>query len=241
VVFVRQRQRDLALEVEVLLAADREFARDPVGAGGDRGVGVAAAQAHRRQHVRLRLQRLLDGEDGRQRLDLAAHPGRGLAGPAMTVGDHERDHLAHVQHLAVGEDGFVVGRRGEVPVGGDVGRREHRDHARHGQRGAGIDAQQPAVGDRAEDRSRVQRVGRQRHVVDEAGLAGDVRAGALVRPRAAGDAGVGFGAGCGRGDGGRAGLFGGVHGLGSSACSGGDVASVSCHRRSSRLPATARR
>ena len=53
-VFLRDRVGDLAFEVELFLAADIQLALDRVRRAFERGLAVAALQAHRRQHVRLR-------------------------------------------------------------------------------------------------------------------------------------------------------------------------------------------
>ncbi len=65
--FARHGQRDLAFEVEVVLAAGARGSMQPVRRGADCGRGVAAHHMDRRQHVGFRRQRVVDREDRRQR------------------------------------------------------------------------------------------------------------------------------------------------------------------------------
>ena len=53
-------ERDLAFEIEMLLAADGELAFEPMRRGGQRGRDVAAAKIVVGQHARAGLQRVLD-------------------------------------------------------------------------------------------------------------------------------------------------------------------------------------
>ena len=69
-VLARHRQRDLAFEIEVVLAADAHRAAQPMRRARQRRRGVAARHVHRRQHVRLRGQRVVDGQDRGQRLEV---------------------------------------------------------------------------------------------------------------------------------------------------------------------------
>src|SRR6185437_2623715 len=64
-VFTRESVGDLALEVELLLPADVELAADAVRRRGERTLGVTLGEAHRRQHVRGALLRLLRRQDRR--------------------------------------------------------------------------------------------------------------------------------------------------------------------------------
>ena len=86
-VLARHRVRDLALEIELLLAADLERVGEAMRRGGDGGARVAAREVHRRQHVALRGVRLDRRQDRRERLDrqrrLAPAPRR--AAPASRV------------------------------------------------------------------------------------------------------------------------------------------------------------
>ena len=52
-VLARDRERDLAFEVEMVLAAGAHRAAQPVRRARERRRGVAARDVHRRQHVRL--------------------------------------------------------------------------------------------------------------------------------------------------------------------------------------------
>ena len=76
-VFLRHRVGDLPLEIELLLPADVELAREPARRRGHRGRRIAALQVHRRQHVRLQALRLLRRQHRRQHLVVDLGQARG--------------------------------------------------------------------------------------------------------------------------------------------------------------------
>ncbi|KDB51037.1 hypothetical protein X805_33380 [Sphaerotilus natans subsp. natans DSM 6575] len=133
VVLLRQRVGDLALQVELLLAAEAEAALQPVRRGGDRGRGVAALQAHRRHDVLLQPVRLQRVEHRRQRLDRRDLRRQRRRAPRLAArAGHDQEHrLAAPVHRALGQDRVVVHDRAAVVDAGNVGGRQHRDHAGH--------------------------------------------------------------------------------------------------------------
>src|SRR5579862_7964614 len=64
----RDGERNLALEIEMVLAAAAHAARAAIWRPGDCAVRVAARETLRRQDEALRGKRVLDAEDGRQLL-----------------------------------------------------------------------------------------------------------------------------------------------------------------------------
>ena len=156
-VFGRHGQRDLALEVEVVLTAARGGAPQPVRRARDRGGRVAANEVRRRQHVRLGGQRLVDGQHRGQRLEVeAGEPRRGARGVGGRRGDGEH-RLAGEQHDAVGEDRVVVLDRADVVDAGDVGGGDDGDDARRGADRGEVDRTDARVRQRALADRRVQR------------------------------------------------------------------------------------
>ena len=76
---LRYRERDLALEVEVVLPAGADRARQAVRRACERLGRIAARHVHRRQHERLGGERLVDRQERRQRLDVDARERRRAA------------------------------------------------------------------------------------------------------------------------------------------------------------------
>ncbi len=220
----------------MLLPADGEAPAQPVRRGGQRGAGIAARHGDGRQHEAVRGHGLVEGEDGGQQLDVQHHPPRRVARGLHRVGHHQGDHLPGVVHVAVGQDGLVVRRRGQPRVAGDVGGQHHGAHAGVGQRGRHVDAAQAAVRHGREHGRGVQRAARLGQVVDVGRRALHVGVGAFMRVGcAAGGAGQ-------RGVGQR-----GVHGrapasMGArSARAGPAPGCIRAPRRRSRLPSMCRR
>ncbi|OQC05888.1 MAG: hypothetical protein BWX79_02198 [Alphaproteobacteria bacterium ADurb.Bin100] len=129
VLLLRQHIGDLAFQVEVLLPADLELAAEPVRRSRQPRLGVAPAHAHGRQHEALRGQRLAHVQHGRQGLYVQRHRAGGLARLHHGVGHHQTDDAADVFHRVDGEDGFIVGKRGQDRVAGDVLRQHDATHA----------------------------------------------------------------------------------------------------------------
>ncbi len=94
VLLQRQGIGDLALQVEMLLAADFELPVQAVRRARQRRFGLAAAHGHRRQHIALEGMRFARRQHGRQRLDIELHLARGAAGLHDRVGDDHAHHLA---------------------------------------------------------------------------------------------------------------------------------------------------
>ncbi len=190
-VFARHGIRDLAFEIELLLAADLERVLQPMRCGVDGGARVAARQVHRRQHVALGRVRFDRREQGRQGLDAQGRlrAGRGEAGRVARFGDDGEDRLADVVHDAVGEDRVVVDDRAAVVDAGDVVRGEHGHHAGHRLDARQVDGGDAAVRHRRQAERRMQRAGELGQVVDVGRAAGHVQVRRLVRARDA-DAGA---------------------------------------------------
>ncbi len=132
VAFAGNGERGLALEIEMLLAADRELALEPVRGGGDRGLRVAAAEGVVVLHARAGLQRVGDGDRRRPRLDLDPAEPRGAARLVAGAGDDGEQRLAVEHDLALGEQRLVGEHRRDVVLAGNVGRGDHRDDAGRG-------------------------------------------------------------------------------------------------------------
>ena len=198
---------------------------------------------HRRQHIALRGVGGTGVQHGRQGGDVGPHQAGGAAGGVDIGGHHQCHHLAHVLHAAAGQNGFVVRKAGQHRVAGNVGSGQHGHHTGQGQRGAGVQPVQGAVGHGREHGRGMQRAGGFGDVVHIRGRALHLGGGAFVRRVAAhGLAVCGAGFGCGWGD------VGGVHAAAPvswarSACSRlmGPMPVLSAQARCSRLPSTVRR
>ncbi len=86
----------------------------------------------------------------RQVLVLDAHERRAARGGEVVLGDDERDAVAVVAHGIIAQHG-LVGVDQPVAVVRHVLRGQHRDDARHGQRGRGVDREDARVAAPRED------------------------------------------------------------------------------------------
>ena len=200
-VFLRQGVADLALEVELLLPAEREAALQPVRCSLQCGVGIAARQLHRRHHILLRRMGVECGQQRRQELYLQRLAGQrgGPAGGVAGLGDHRKHRLADMAHAALGQDGVVVDDGSAVVGAGEVGRGIDRHHAGLGPQQRQVDRQQPAMRGRRQAERGMQRAGQLGQVVDVGRGAGDMQVRRFMRQAdadaRAGGMPVGLGAG----------------------------------------------
>ncbi len=173
--------RDLALEVEMVLAADADPAVEPVAGALQAGLDIAAGEAGRRPDIVLLGAGGVDVELWWQRPRRRSGPARrrgGLRG--RLCGDGE-ERLAPVLDGAGGEDRLVVAAdRADVVGAGDVGGGDHRGDARGGAHGLEVEAREPGMRALGPGHIDFEAAGRLRHVVDVDGLAGDVLRRAVV-------------------------------------------------------------
>ena len=189
VVLLRQRVGDLALQVELLLAAEAEAALQPVRRGGDGRGRVAALQVHRRHDVLLQTVRLQRVEHRRQRLDRGDLRRQGCRAPRLAAGagDDQEHRLAAPVHRTLGQDRVVVHDRAAVVDAGNVGGRQHRDHAGHRAHPRQVERDQPPVRHRRQAERAMQRAGDLGQVVDVGRAARDVERRGFMRARGADD------------------------------------------------------
>ncbi len=130
----RDRHRDLAFEVEMLLPADFERAGQAVGGGGERGGGIAARHALGRLDQRVRRLGIGDADEGGEGLQIEQALARGAA-RSLDAGRGDEEHgLAGIEDLVFGEQGLVMHDRTDIVLAGDIGGGEDRD-PRRGMRG----------------------------------------------------------------------------------------------------------
>jgi hypothetical protein len=182
-VLARDRERDLALEVEVLLAADAKRAAEPVRRRRDRARRVAASERVVGKHGLAALQRVLHGDARALGFDLHHGELRGAAGD-IPIRRHHGEH-----RLAVEADGILDEHR-IVPEGGrdvvlarHVGGREHRDDALRGANGGQVEGDEPPARLRGLPDRHVQRALGLADVVDVLRQPLDVLARRIVRQR----------------------------------------------------------
>ena len=186
-VLARDRVRDLAFEIELLLAADLQRVDEAMRRGGDGGARVAARQMHRRQDVALGGVRLDRREDRRERLDRQRRLRLRRRAPRQVarLGDHREHRLADIVDEPVGEDRIVVDDRAAIVGAGDVGGDQHCDDAGQRRDALAIERDEAPVGDRRQAQRGVQCAGELGQVVDVGRGAGDVKVRRLVRKRRA--------------------------------------------------------
>ncbi len=257
VLLLRQGVGDLALQVEMLLAADLEPALQRVRRARQARCRVTPLHDHGWQHEALRGHGLVHGQHRRQGFDVQYHLARGLSGLHHGVGHHQADDLADMLDRVQREDGLVVREGGQDRVAGNVARQHHAAHAGHGQGGAGIHPLEAAVRRRRQDGRGVQGAAHLRNIVDVRRSAGDLGGGTFMGVGSAAGGAV-EGAGVGRravGVSARARMHGWSFRLGRGVVRGaharscGDSVSreawalpwLSSQKRCSRLPSTSRR
>jgi hypothetical protein len=182
-------QRGLALEIEMLLAADAHLTFEAVAARRNGSFRIAAAERIGRHQVGIGRKRLghVDERGLLHHLDdrEPRRPPRRV--PALR--HHGEERLA-VEGDGVGGEERIVARHGADVVGaGNVGRRQHRDDAGHGAHGGEVERDQPAVGDAAQAEISVQQPLGRSDVVDIDGFARDMAGGGIVNARRSDDGG----------------------------------------------------
>ena len=176
-------ERDLAFEIEMILAAAAQLAGEPMRRGGERGLDLAARHDLRRRDQALARHRLLDAEHCRQRLVFDRDQ---LCRRARLIERRRRDRghrLALVLDDIDGEHRLVAADRRDVVLARDVRRRDHGDHARGGERAGEIDVLDARMRMRAQHQGGFERAGHVRDVVEIARRAGDVADRAVVAHR----------------------------------------------------------
>ncbi len=149
---------------------------------GEAGVDVAVRHNGAGAVVAVGRDRVLEGDQGGQLLDLHLDGRRAQPGRLQGLAEHPGDGVA-VEHDLVGEERLVVLHPGVVDTG-HVGAGQDADHAGHGERGGGAQRGDPAVGLHDLDRVGVQHVlGALDQVVGVERGARDVLVGALVGHR----------------------------------------------------------
>ena len=176
-------QRCLGLEVEVLLPEAVKHAGEPVRRGGDRGGGIAPGDPPRRPEKPAEVDRPVDRKDRLGDLDVEINEPAGLVEGSLRFGGDHHHRLADVEHLAVGENRFVLKDRAKRPGPRQIGRRHQVDDTRHPPRCREPDAADPPTGNGARHEADHHLVGPPRQVVDVGGRAGDVAHGGVVRDR----------------------------------------------------------
>ena len=126
---------------------------------------VAARDAEGPGEVGVLCDRLVDGENRRQRLVLGDDAGGAALRVVECLGQHPRDGLV-VEHDLARKQRLVAPGRAGVSLTRHVGARQHRHHARHLQRGCGVERQQPRMRVRRKHGPRVEqaRIARQQVV-----------------------------------------------------------------------------
>jgi hypothetical protein len=180
-ILARQGKGDLALEIEMLLAADRELGAEQMRRRLERGIGITAQHRRRRLDIGLGGERRLDVEDGCFGVDLDRRALGRVARRVETRRHHQRQRLAGIEDAVGREQRLVAADRGDVVLAGNVLRTKHRDDTRCRR---DLDLLQPAMRDRAQHQRGMQRSRRLRHVVDVDRLAGGVLQRRIVAQRA---------------------------------------------------------
>jgi hypothetical protein len=128
----------------------------------------------------LRGDRRIDREDRRQRLELDAHQSCRATRDLLVLGDDPRERLAVMADLVGRDQRLVVQDRPGVVDPGHAARGQHTQHARHRQRRAGVDAEDPGMRHLRLHRIQAQHALRHALLVGVDRRPGDVAAGAFV-------------------------------------------------------------
>ncbi len=179
------RQRRLALKVEMLLPADRHPPLDAMRRAFQGGGHIAALHGVGRQHEQLAFQ----GGFRRQhrlarRIRDLAEPG-GAARLLIGLRHHAEDRLADIFDHLVGEQRVVAEHRADVVLAGNVARGQHGDDAGGRAHRIQVDGRDLGVSVLGGAELHVDQTRRLQHVVDISRGAGDVPSSTVVRNRVA--------------------------------------------------------
>jgi hypothetical protein len=177
----RRRQRRLAFEVEMLLAAHLEAAGQPVRRRGARCVGIAAAHILGRLDLRAGGLRVGDGDQSRARRDRGLAQPRGAAGGTGAGRRDEEEGLARVDDLVLGQQRLVMDDRADIVFAGYVGGGQHGDDAGRGAHRVQVERKQGGMAFGGMAEGAMEQARRLRQVVDIGGGARDMEVGAVVR------------------------------------------------------------
>ncbi len=193
-----QKMRDAMLHLGRMLGrainqhsaiAGAETSGQPMRRGGEGAGGIAALHSLQRRNVALGGERLLDGEDGRQRRVVDGDALGRLTRRREAVGRHDGDGLTGILRCACGKAGLALEDGADVVDPRDIGSAQHHRDAGQSQRGRGIDTQDAGTRMRAHDQFAMQKAGWLGYVVDETRGAGDMEPRAVMVPRRAWSAG----------------------------------------------------
>lgn len=177
---VDEGEGGMGLEVEVLLPGEVQLAAEDVLGPGQGRLDVAALHLRLAALEALRRDRLTHGDQRGEGLVVHLH-GDGAEPGRLERLAEDPAHGVPVEHHLVGEQRLVV-LDARVVDARHVGRREHPDHAGHGERRPDVQAGDPGVRVERLDGVGVQDVLRADHeVVGVERLTGDVEEGTLVR------------------------------------------------------------
>ena len=174
---------DLALEIELLLAADGELALQSMRRAGNRPRRITAREVQGRRDERLPTLGLLRSEHSRQLLVAHLRLARGTSGGIIRFRDHGEYRLADILHDPLGKDRVVVGDGAAVVLSRDVLRRQHRHHAWRVMHGGEVDGPDHRVRMRRQSQGGMQRTRQLRDVIDIGRLARHVQVCRFVRMR----------------------------------------------------------
>ena len=189
--FAGKSERCLALEIEMLLAADRKLAIQPARRLVDHGRGVASAEGIVVLNPRAANERIGDRDGRRPGLDVdLSEPGR----PACLVARarHDGEKRLTVEHyLLVDEQRLIGENRRNVVLARNIRRRQNHDDAGGAAHRLQAQALQFAGGLSGHADRDMQRARGLPNVVDVSRRALDMQAGGIVRQRLMNDRGRG--------------------------------------------------
>ena len=175
-VFARNGERDLAFEIEMLLAADAQVSADALRAVDERGCAVVLAERVLGKDMAVGFERLVDRDVVLADRELELGEPRGAPRLPARLRDDGECNLPVELDAPVDEYRIVVHHGADVVRAGNVPRGQHRDDAGRGAHRIEVHAEQLTGCDRhAADRDMQQPFGLA-HVVDEGRGAGDVLA-----------------------------------------------------------------
>ena len=181
-------ERDLPLEIEMLLPADAELAGDLARRADHLLRRLAALEDVVGQHLGVGDQRIVDVDGRHRRRGADPRFARGAARLIARVGDHGEEHLPVELHRVAGDQRVVADvLRADVVLARNVGGGQHRHDARRRLGRLQVERGDAPGRDRRVAHREMQRSDRLQHVVDVLRRAGDVLDRAVVSIRLAHD------------------------------------------------------
>ena len=154
------------------------------GCSGNRARRIAYRDLLRRQQMRLCRQRILNGKNRRQRLNLRLQHGKGRQRRITRCAHHQRNGLAVMAQDAIGKKRFnFPARRRDIICPQHIPRGDDCNNTRHGARRRDIQSPKPPMRNGRKQQGAMQQPRHFRHIIREGRTARHMTKRGIMRQR----------------------------------------------------------